>query len=457
MHSLFNPTKGEIVQLHIEGLNSVGEGVGRLQGLATFVPYALPSEDIRARILEVKKTYARAMLVEILKPSAMRVKPPCPFYEACGGCQLQHVSYEGQLQEKRQRVADALQRIGGFQGLEVLPTLPAKLPFRYRNKMQFPLGLGAGGKVLVGCYAKGTHQIIDANTCLIQKKGNDEIAQAMREIAQKLRLPIYNEDKHRGILRHVMGRMGMHGEKMAVIVTATPNLPKGKQIVQMLRARVPGLVSIQQNIQTYHNNVILGRETRLLWGKPVIHDRMGSFVFSISPRSFFQVHTEQAEILYQKALEFANLTGVETVLDAYCGTGTITLFLAKQARKAIGMEIVHSAIADAKKNARENQIKNAEFFVGDAKNLMPRLYHQGLSPDVIVTDPPRAGCDTEVLQVFASMKPLRIIYVSCNPATLARDAKILRDLGYMPTCVQPVDMFPQTSHVETVVRFDKQK
>ena len=249
---------------------------------------------------------------------------------------------------------------------------------------------------------------------------------------------------------NIVGRVGMNGDAMAVVVTARREMPQARELVKLLRARVPRLVSVHQNIQTYRNNVILGRETKLLWGKPAIRDVIGPLSFQVSPRSFFQVNTAQAETLYKKALEYANLGGGETVIDAYCGTGTITLFLARKARKAYGIEVVPPAILDARKNARANHIRNAEFIVGDAADVMPRLYHEGVRPDVIVTDPPRAGCTPVVLETFVRMHPSRIVYVSCNPATLARDLAILDSLGYRADKIQPVDMFPMTSHIETV-------
>ena len=271
-----------------------------------------------------------------------------------------------------------------------------------------------------------------------------------REIVNKLNIPVYNEDKHSGVLRHVVGRVGKKGDIMVVIVTASDKMPREKEFVKMLRAKLPKVVSIQQNIQTYRNNVIMGRDTKLLWGKPTILDNIGRLSFHISPRSFFQVNTEQAEVLYNKALEFADLHGEETVIDAYCGTGTITLFLAQKAREVYGIEIVKPAIQDAKKNARDNNVRNAEFIVGDATVIMPKLYRQGIRANVVVVDPPRAGCTEVVLETFANMKPEKIVYVSCNPASLARDMGVLAKLGYKAKKVQPVDMFPNTSHVETV-------
>ena len=439
---------GKTYEVKINGLGSSAEGVGRIEDFTVFVPYALPEETVEVRIVEVKKSYAKGRLLRVLKASPERIEPKCAIYDKCGGCQLQHLSYEGQMQVKQQQVVDAITRIAGLK-VPVLPLIGAAAPWNYRNKMQFPVGKSQG-KISIGCYAQGSHDIIDTQDCSIQKTLNNDIVNAVREVAERLHLTAYDEHRHLGLLRHVVGRVGKNGECMIVLVTSTRELRCAREIVKLLRKRLPKLVSVQQNVQTYHNNVIMGRETNLLWGRPTITDTIGSLTFHISPRSFFQVNTQQAEVLYNKAMEFANLTGQETVIDAYCGTGTITLFLARKARKVYGIEIVKPAIKDAEKNARDNRIKNAEFIVGDATDVMPRLYNQGIRADVVVVDPPRAGCTPVVLETFANMKPDRIVYVSCNPASLARDIAILDKLGYVAKKVQPVDMFPMTSHVESI-------
>lgn len=441
--------KGKKYEIKITSLGSSAEGVGRYEDFTVFVPYALPGETIEAVIEEVKKSYARGKISRIIKSSPDRVEPACPIYYDCGGCQLQHLSYEGQLKAKKQQVYDAVTRIGKQKGILIHDTLGAENPWNYRNKMQFPIGR-TKGEITIGCYAQGTHEIINTDDCRIQKEGNNEIVRAVREVIEKLRIPVYDEDRHTGVLRHVVGRVGKNGDIMLVLVTAVKELQRARDLIRLLRDRLPKLVSLQQNVQTYRNNVIMGRDTILLWGKPTILDAIGPFRFHISPRSFFQVNTAQAAVLYNKALEYAGLTGQQVVIDAYCGTGTITLFLAQKAHKVYGIEIVKPAILDAQKNARDNHIKNAEFIVGDATIVMPRLYKQGIRPDVVVVDPPRAGCTPTVLETFASMKPERIVYVSCNPASLARDIEILDGLGYKAQEIQPVDMFGQTSHVESI-------
>lgn len=441
--------RGQVYEICIERLGTSGEGVGRYENFTVFIPQALPNERVLTVIEEVKKTYARGRIQKILQESPARVTPLCEIYDECGGCQLQHLSYEEQLHAKRAQVVDALTHIGKLPQILVNETLRADAPWNYRNKMQFPIGLHKG-RLVVGCFAQGSHRIINTENCHIQRSANNELANTVREVAEKLHIPVYNEDTHKGILRHIVGRVGRGNELMAVIVTATKQLPRAKDFVRLLRERLPHLVSVHQNIQTYRNNVIMGRDTELLWGRPTILDTLGRLNFHISPRSFFQVNTRQAERLYEQALAYADLHGTETVIDAYCGTGTITLFLAQKARKVYGIEIVQPAILDARKNARDNHVKNAEFIVGDATAVMPALYKQGIRPDVVVVDPPRAGCTEIVLRTFANMKPQRIVYVSCNPATLARDLAILKDLGYITQEVQPVDLFPQTSHVENV-------
>ena len=441
--------KGQTYELHIDRLGTSGEGVGRHENFTIFVPHALPGETISAVIEDVKSSYARGRIKQILHESVDRAAPLCALYEECGGCQLQHLSYEAQLRAKRAQVVDALTHIGKLPQIPVRETLRAEEPWNYRNKMQFPIGRNSG-KIVIGCFAQGSHTIINTENCHIQRAENNDLANAAREIAEQLHIPVYNEDTHKGVLRHIVGRVGRSNDLMAVIVTATKQLPRAKDFVRMMRERLPNLVSVHQNIQTYRNNVIMGRDTQLLWGRPTIIDSLGQLNFHISPRSFFQVNTRQAERLYEQTLSYADLHGTETVIDAYCGTGTITLFLAQKARKVYGIEIVQPAILDARKNARDNHVKNAEFIVGDATTVMPALYKQGIRPDVVVVDPPRAGCTETVLRTFANMKPQRIVYVSCNPATLARDLAILKDLGYAAQEVQPVDLFPQTSHVETI-------
>lgn len=451
--------KGKSYEIDITRLGTGGEGIGRYEGFTVFVPYALPGERVRARIDLVKKQYATAVLEEVIQPSPDRVKPLCPVYDRCGGCQLQHLSYEGELREKRQQVQDAIERIGHLKDVLILPTLGAQSPWHYRNKMQFPVAAVGKHKVAMGCFAAATHQVIDVKNCVIQKDQNNLIAGVVRQWMKDFKIPAYNEDLRTGIVRHVMGRVGVHtGEIMVCLVTAVDQVPHMKDLVRMLRSQIPGLTSVVQNVNTRHTNVILGPKTRLIYGKNTIHDSIGPLTFHISAQSFFQVNSEQAQRLYETALDFADLKGGETVVDVYCGTGTITLFLAKKAKEVFGIEIVAPAIRDAVRNAKDNHVKNTQFILGDAVYKLPELIRNGIRPDVIVLDPPRAGCGEPVLAAIAQSKPKRVVYVSCNPATLARDLAYLDEHGYKTEKVQPVDMFSRTHHVETVVlmsRVDK--
>lgn len=441
--------EGETVEVDIAGFGSFAEGTGRLGSFTVFVPGALPDETVRAKIVSVKKNYARARLISLISKSPKRVAPPFPLFERCGGCQSQHMSYEAELMMKRGIVEEALRRIGGLHDVPVHQVSGMDEPWRYRNKMQFPVGSGEG-VVISGCFARGSHDIVDTEDCLIQREENNLILKATREAMKRLGIPPYDEDRHTGSVRHIMGRVGAGGHSMAVIVTRSERLAYERELIKAIRAGVPGICSIQQNIQTYRNNVIMGRDTRLLWGEPFIREKIGTLTFRISPRSFFQVNTVQAGTLYRKVLKYAAPDGGETIVDAYSGTGTITLFLAKRARLAYGIEIVPEAVSDAVWNARKNGIRNVRFLNGDASKLMPRLLREGTRADAVILDPPRAGCSPDVLEAAASMRPDRIVYVSCNPATLSRDLALLTGLGYRAAEVCPIDMFPKTSNVESV-------
>lgn len=486
---------GKRYQLSITGLGHSGEGVGRIQDFTVFVPNALPGETIEVLIKEVKKTYARGTLVRVLTPAPDRCEPPCAVYDQCGGCQLQHLEYTAQLAAKRQMVLDSITRIGKLPNVIVHPTLGAESPWHYRNKMQSPVGLAAG-RLAVGCFAQGTHDIIDNSACHIQHQTNNLIVKTIKQIILDLGISVYNEKLHQGTIRHILGRVGTTtGEVMVVLVTATRELPYMDALVSRLSQAIPGLVSVVHNVNDRRTNIILGDYTQTIWGQDTITDCLDGLSFRISAKSFFQVNTEQAAVLYRKVVEYAfgaqfvqtvqkspdarqpeeacidstldgygkhaqrsALSGRETVLDLYCGTGTIALFLARHCKKVIGIEIVAPAIADAKKNAELNNINNAEFICGDAVEMLPKLAAEGIQPDVVVIDPPRAGCERKVLEVIVALQPERVIYVSCNPASLARDLAIMEEQRYVTKEIQPVDMFPQTFHVESVAllqRVDK--
>ncbi|MBV6717340.1 23S rRNA (uracil(1939)-C(5))-methyltransferase RlmD [Paenibacillus chitinolyticus] len=613
----------------IIGIGHDGEGVGRVEGFTLFVPGALPGEKVRLKVLKLKKQYGYAKLLEVLDSSPDRVGAPCPIYDKCGGCQLQHLDYAAQLKVKRQLVVDNLERIGklkvakeanaeagnvvrdaaalsggmvggntapasdGFDladeeitvpedkvindealgskedaddtisgsglqplmdtefvdasdlledagdgspagglrgqgqtvgrdditkttrdntigdyipggntaprtgaatgtsffndvsedigestlaagvkrtslsrgestasleqerarafeadGIVVYPTIGMRDPWRYRNKAQVPFGEEQGG-LIGGFYAQGSHRIIDMEACLIQHANNDEVIAKVKEIGRGLGIRAYQEETHQGLLRHVVVKVGFRtGEIMVVLVTNGKEIPHAEEWIEQIRAAIPGVASICHNVNTGRTNVIFGPTTRVLWGREIIYDYIGDVKFAISARSFFQVNPVQTEALYSKALEYAGLTGGETVVDAYCGIGTISLFLAKHAKKVYGVEIVPEAIEDAKRNAELNGIRNAEFAVGGAEDVLPEWQRAGVRPDVIVVDPPRKGCDERLLDTILQLRPERVVYVSCNASTLARDLRVLEDGGYRTVCVQPVDMFPHTVHVE---------
>lgn len=449
---------GQQIEVAIHGLGHDGEGVGRYEGLTVFIPGGAPGDRLIARVSEVKKNYARASLVKVVEPSPHRVTPPCPVVGQCGGCQLQHIDYNAQLEMKRQQVVDALTRVGKLTGVTVHPTLGMDEPWAYRNKAQFPMGY-VGSRVVAGFFAPGTHRIVNIEQCDIQHPLGNQIMSEVKALARIYGVRIYDERTHTGVLRHVVARVGRGtGEAMAVLVTNGRDFPFGAEIAQGLMERIPGLVSVVQNVNPMQTNVILGRENRLLAGKDHITDYIGDLEFNISPVSFFQVNPAQTEVLYGKALEYAALTGREQVLDLYCGIGTISLFLARQAAQVIGIEWTREAVEDARENAERNGVTNARFIAGDAAIEMPRLAEEGVQADVIVLDPPRKGCDEPVLEAMARVQPERIVYVSCNPASLARDLGRLQALGYRTLEVQPVDMFPHTAHVECcslLVREDK--
>ncbi|MEK3826936.1 23S rRNA (uracil(1939)-C(5))-methyltransferase RlmD [Paenibacillus sp. FSL K6-1558] len=457
-------SKNDETVIEIIGMNHDGEGVGRADGYTLFVQGALLGETVRVRVMKTKKQYGYAKLLEIVKASPDRVSAPCPIYDQCGGCQIQHMSYAGQLAWKRQLVIDNLQRIGKLNvlvdsdtneedtehAIRVLPTMGMDEPWRYRNKAQVPIGVTEGGLV-GGFYAKGSHRIIDMETCLIQHEHNDEVVAKVKEIGSHLGISAYNEETGRGLLRHVVVKKAFRtGEMMLVLVTNGRDIQHKDEWIGSIREAIPQVASICQNVNKKQTNVIFGDETRVLWGRDVIYDFIGDVQFAISPRSFYQVNPVQTEVLYGKTVEYAGLSGKETVIDAYCGIGTISLFLAQHADQVYGVEIVPEAIEDARSNAMLNEMKNVKFEVGASEDVIPRWKEQGIEADVIVVDPPRKGCDPRLLDTILEMKPERVVYVSCNPSTLARDLRVLEDGGYRTVEVTPVDMFPHTVHVESV-------
>ncbi|WP_458414895.1 23S rRNA (uracil(1939)-C(5))-methyltransferase RlmD [Schinkia sp. CFF1] len=443
--------KNDVLDVTFEDLTHDGAGVAKVSGYPIFVPGGLPGEQAQIKVVKVQKGYGYGRILEFYKKSPDRVEPACPIYKQCGGCQLQHLSYEGQLKFKQKQVKEVLKRVGKLENITVHPVLGMMDPWKYRNKSQVPVGEMEGGLV-AGFYQQRSHTIINMEECLIQADVNDRVVQGVKGIAEKYGIKAYHEGTHTGTLRHIVTRYGRKSKDvMVVLITRTEELPRKEHIIEEIHRSFPQVKSIIQNINPKRTNVIFGDKTKVLWGDEYLYDSIGDIQFAISARSFYQVNPEQTKVLYDKALEYANLTGEETVIDAYCGIGTISLFLAQKAKKVYGVEIVPEAIEDAKRNAKLNYMNNVDFEVGKSEDIIPAWHKQGIQADVIVVDPPRKGCDRELLQTIIEMKPKRVVYVSCNPGTLARDLRILEDGGFKTVEVQPVDMFPHTAHVECVV------
>jgi 23S rRNA (uracil1939-C5)-methyltransferase len=447
-----NIEKNKDYIIDITGMGFEGEGVGKLNNFTIFVQGALLNEKVKVKIVKVSKNYAHGKLVEVISSSKHRTDPICSIYKRCGGCQMQHMTYEGQLEFKTQRVKEVMERIGKLEDVVIHPAIGMNNPYRYRNKVQLPIGK-INGELKIGFYAPRSHDIIDMDTCHIQDELADKVVSLTRQWSMKHNIEPYNEAEDKGNIRHIMVRRGFKtNEVMVVIVTREEKLPYADEFVKLMADNVEGLKSVIQNINSKKTNVILGDKNKTLWGSSNITDYIGEFRFNISPLSFFQVNPIQTEVLYGKTLEYANLTGNETVFDAYCGTGTISLFLSQKAKKVYGVEIVPQAIEDAKKNAAENKVKNVEFLVGESEKVIPELIESGTKAEVVVVDPPRKGCERSLLEAISEMQPDRIVYVSCDPATLARDLAILKELGFDTLEIQPVDMFPQSFHIENVAR-----
>lgn len=446
-------------KLTITALSEEGEGIGRLDGMAVFVPGALPGETVECYLVEQKKNYAKGRMTRVLTASPARVAPPCPYFPECGGCQLQHLDYPAQLEAKRVTVQDALERIGGFKGIEVPLTLGMDAPLRYRNNGQYPIRK-VNGQVRIGFFKAGSHEVIDIKDCLIQPEINGRVVAALKTWIQETGVTTYNPKTQEGVLRHLVIRhSNVSGGLMVVLVATVKALHGEEALVARLVGAVPEIESLVLNTNNKPGGQVLGTQNKVLFGKERIFGEIDGFKFGISPLSFFQVNTAQTKVLYQKAIEFANLTGCETVFDVYSGIGTISLSLSRNARKVYGIESVRPAVEDAIENARRAGVAHVEFIAGKAEDVMPQLAEQGVRPDVVVLDPPRKGCEPEVLRTLLDMKPEKIVYVSCKPSTLARDLKILcgggesglEEPAYRLAAVQPVDLFGETGHVETVV------
>lgn len=436
-----------------------GEGIAKVEGFPIFIEGALKGEKVRALIVKIKKNYAYGKLLEVIEKSEGRVEARCENFKKCGGCKIQHMNYKTQLDFKYERVKDCIKKIGGLnEDIVNYPIGMNENPYNYRNKVQLPVGM-VNGKLSIGFYAPRSHDIINIDRCFIQEDDSDNIVKILRDWMEENNIkPAFVDGKFNkeGFLRHIMIRKGFKtGEVMVVLVTTRKELKNINELIQKLEFKIKGLKSVILNVNKKDTNVILTPECYTLWGEDYITDYIGNFKFNISPLSFFQVNPEQTEVLYGKALEYANLTGNETVFDAYCGTGTITLFLSQKAKKVYGVEIVEPAIVNARENAKKNNVDNAEFFVGKSEEVIPKLIEDGVKADVIVVDPPRKGCDNKLLNAIGEVKPERVVYVSCDPSTLARDLKELDILGYKTIVVQPVDMFPHTAHIENVALLER--
>lgn len=470
--------KNQEFTVTIEDMNEDGAGVGKLAGYIWFIKDTVIGDVVRAKAMKMKKSYGFARLMEVLEPSAGRVEPSCPVARQCGGCQLQAMSYEEQLKFKERKVMNNLMRIGGFAEDEIhmLPIMGMEEPWRYRNKAQFPFGRDKDGNVIAGFYAGRTHAIIESEDCLLGVEENRDILNIVKRFMEEMKIEPYDETSHKGLVRHVLIRKGFKtGEIMVCLVINGKKLPGGKRLVEMLcggdrRERkgekvkreeiqghgIKGMTSISYSVNQERTNIIMGKEIVNLYGPGFITDYIGNVKYQISPLSFYQVNPVQTERLYGTALEYAGLTGDETVWDLYCGIGTISLFLAQKAGKVYGVEVVPQAIEDARRNAEINGINNAEFFAGKAEEVLPEQFEKNkVHADVIVVDPPRKGCDAVCLDTILKMRPERVVYVSCDSATLARDLRYLADGGYEVVRVRCCDMFPGTVHVETVVLLER--
>ncbi len=435
--------KNDVFQIEITGTTDQGDGVGRAEGMAVFVPYALMGEVVRVIIVKVMKSFAYGKLMEVISPSQHRIKAQCEYFYKCGGCRFWNVEYSQELEFKRRNVKDCLERIGKIY-VDVPETLGCLECKGYRNKGQFPVSNDG-----IGIYAQHSHRVIDVGRCIIQGDENSQVLSAVRQWMAECGVEPYNEENHTGCVRHIYTRCAQSGV-MVCVVTKTEDVPFRERLIEVLREKVDGLSGIIHNMNEKSTNVVLGTRFRTLWGEDYLIDSIGHCKFKLSPMSFYQVNNAQTKVLYDKVAEFAQLTGDEVVWDLYCGIGTIGQYLAKDAKKIVGCEVVPQAIENAKENARINGIDNTEYYCGTAEEVAPKL--KGERPDVVILDPPRKGCGESLLKTVAKTRPKRIVYVSCKPSTLARDLRILEDLGYKTQKVQPVDMFPRTHHIETVAQ-----
>ncbi|MCJ1661801.1 23S rRNA (uracil(1939)-C(5))-methyltransferase RlmD [Staphylococcus sp. NRL 16/872] len=449
--------KNDIKQGYVVDLTHEGHGVVKFDRYPIFIPNALIDEEIEFKIIKVKKNFAIGKLLEVKQASEDRVEPPCKYYWKCGGCQLQHMTYEAQLAMKKEQVVNLFHRKAQFNETLINDTIGMENPWRYRNKSQLPIGKDKDNHTILGYYRQRSHDIIDMDSCLIQDQQHQVIMNHVKQWLNEFNISIYNERTKKGLLRHLVIRTGHYTDEMMVIfVTNGAKFKQAHLLVEKLTQTFPNITSIKQNINDSHSNVIMGRQSITLYGKDKIIDSLSDITFKISDQSFYQINSSQTEKLYGKAIEYAQLNGQETVLDTYCGIGTIGLYMAPVAKHVYGVEVVPSAIKDAKQNATLNGLDNTTFECGKAEEVIIEWKQQGIKPDVVMVDPPRKGCDETFLQTLLALNPKRIVYISCNPSTQQRDAKILAS-SYDLKEITPVDMFPQTTHIETVALFERKE
>lgn len=441
--------KNKTYEFDIIDLSHEATGVAKIDKYTVFVEGGIPGDKLEARVTTVKKNYAIARRMRLIKPSEHRVKPICPVAFKCGGCQIMDIEYSEQLRLKQDRINQELRR-NGLEDILVEPIIGMEDPYHYRNKAQYPVG-EKDGKIEMGFYKKKSHEIVDTDHCYIQHEMNDKILQTIKEFMEVNNIKSYNEEKQSGLIRHILTKTSFRTNDIMIVVVINDNkLPLKEKLVKMLTEKIPEIKSIYININKRNTNVILGHKSIKIYGDDYLVDYIDDLSFSISPESFFQVNPKQTEKLYHEALKCADLKGDENVFDLYCGIGTISLFLAQKAKFVHGIEIVPKAIENAIQNASTNNISNVKFHKGTAEEIFPKLYEEGNTADVVVVDPPRKGCDQEVLDTIVSMSPAKVVYVSCNPASLARDIAYLKENGYKAKSIQPVDLFPHSLHVESV-------
>lgn len=447
--------KNEVREGKVIDLTHEGHGVVKLDRYPIFIPNALIDETIEYKVIKVKKNFAIGKLLDIKVQSNQRVEPPCVYYYKCGGCQLQHLSYQAQLAMKKEQVINLFHRKANFENTIIHDTIGMETPWRYRNKSQIPVGKNEDNDTIMGFYRQRSHQIIDMDECLIQDTKHQDVMNHVKQWCNELNVSIYDERKKAGLMRHVVIRTGHYtGDLMVIFVTNGKKFKQSDIMTQKLIEAFPNIKSVKHNINNTHSNVIMGDVSHTLYGVDQIEDTLSDITFKISDQSFYQINSTQTEKLYQRAIEYADLQGEETVLDTYCGIGTIGLYMAPKAKHVYGVEVVPEAIEDAKKNATINQFENTTFVCGKAEEVILKWKAQGIKPDVVMVDPPRKGCDESFLDTLLELNPRRIVYISCNPSTQQRDAQHLAT-QYELTQITPVDMFPHTTHVETVAQFDR--